>query len=554
MVPASAQQGGKRRTFGGAHFTTPHPCLKHNGDSYPTEDCATPPPHVAQRKSSTVSWDVLRCRWFVLINPPFKAKTCDLPPAVCTRRVVRPRSRALLVITPARRRAARALFEVAGLPAHDSFTPTAPMSVAISTDRRRRRRPHVGPSPSPPPSSPRFASLLLLSSITTASGAPGRHHVCPFTTYRGGDLSLRRGALLGRRAPPAGQGHRLRQERPTHPRQHPSANGPGRTHLPLAHRVSLRHARRLDGVHAGCEALVWPQGPPQRRRPPQRGRRLRRLPQASARGYLLHRHCRLRHHRLRLLAPPLVHLRRRGAPLQGRVPAQGEWSEWWDMGWFKDYVHDKVRAQNGTDVLTFYNNLVRPEAPPVRRSSSASRRAHASPSPPRPSVLTPRSTTRPFWRRSRTVSTPGRATTSSGCGLPSSDASPARCPHPPAPPSPTAKPWRTSTSCTMPALPPPPPPRLPPRAATSKRRLAPTPRLSPHRRPALRRSRLLPCLRRPRPRHHHHRRRPSFAVAATPTTDSSLAPTALAAALAVVAAAPAAAAAAARGPHLGGER
>ena len=46
-------------------------------------------------------------------------------------------------------------------------------------------------------------------------------------------------------------------------------------------------------------------------------------------------------------------------------PAQGEWSEWWDMGWFKDYVHDKVRAQNGTDVLTFYNNLVRPEAPPV---------------------------------------------------------------------------------------------------------------------------------------------------------------------------------------------
>ena len=46
-------------------------------------------------------------------------------------------------------------------------------TIAIATGRRRHRHRHDGPSPlpSPPPSSPRLASLLLLSSIATASGA-----------------------------------------------------------------------------------------------------------------------------------------------------------------------------------------------------------------------------------------------------------------------------------------------------------------------------------------------------------------------------------------------
>lgn len=37
-------------------------------------------------------------------------------------------------------------------------------------------------------------------------------------------------------------------------------------------------------------------------------------------------------------------------------PAKGEWSDWWDMGWFTDYVRGKVKTQNGTDVVDFYNN------------------------------------------------------------------------------------------------------------------------------------------------------------------------------------------------------
>lgn len=47
-------------------------------------------------------------------------------------------------------------------------------------------------------------------------------------------------------------------------------------------------------------------------------------------------------------------------------PSSSEWSPWWDMGWFKHYVMGKAKAQNGTDVIEFYNTYVRPDGPPLQ--------------------------------------------------------------------------------------------------------------------------------------------------------------------------------------------
>ena len=53
-------------------------------------------------------------------------------------------------------------------------------------------------------------------------------------------------------------------------------------------------------------------------------------------------------------------------------PPVGQWSEWWDMGWFTGYVQDKWRAQNGTSIVDFYNRFVlQPGAAAWRRCAFA---------------------------------------------------------------------------------------------------------------------------------------------------------------------------------------
>lgn len=46
-------------------------------------------------------------------------------------------------------------------------------------------------------------------------------------------------------------------------------------------------------------------------------------------------------------------------------PALDGWSNWWDMGWFKEHVATKARDQGGASSIDYFNDLVRPEGPRV---------------------------------------------------------------------------------------------------------------------------------------------------------------------------------------------
>ena len=39
------------------------------------------------------------------------------------------------------------------------------------------------------------------------------------------------------------------------------------------------------------------------------------------------------------------------------------WSRWWDIGWFKSYVYDKAKAQQGESALDFYIKYIEPSHP-----------------------------------------------------------------------------------------------------------------------------------------------------------------------------------------------
>ena len=39
------------------------------------------------------------------------------------------------------------------------------------------------------------------------------------------------------------------------------------------------------------------------------------------------------------------------------------WSRWWDIGWFKSYVYDKAKAQQGESALKFYTKYIEPSRP-----------------------------------------------------------------------------------------------------------------------------------------------------------------------------------------------
>ena len=39
------------------------------------------------------------------------------------------------------------------------------------------------------------------------------------------------------------------------------------------------------------------------------------------------------------------------------------WSQWWDVGWFKSYVYDKAKAQQGESALDFYIKYIEPSHP-----------------------------------------------------------------------------------------------------------------------------------------------------------------------------------------------
>jgi len=39
-------------------------------------------------------------------------------------------------------------------------------------------------------------------------------------------------------------------------------------------------------------------------------------------------------------------------------PSEHEWTPWWDLGWFVDFIADKVKNQEGMDALDFYRKYI----------------------------------------------------------------------------------------------------------------------------------------------------------------------------------------------------
>jgi hypothetical protein len=39
-------------------------------------------------------------------------------------------------------------------------------------------------------------------------------------------------------------------------------------------------------------------------------------------------------------------------------PSEDEWTPWWDLGWFVDFIADKVKSQGGMDALDFYQKYI----------------------------------------------------------------------------------------------------------------------------------------------------------------------------------------------------
>ena len=131
-------------------------------------------------------------------------------------------------------------------------------------------------------------------------------------------------------------------------------------------------------------------------------------------------------------------------------PADPEqWSAWWDMGRFAQYVQRKVEAQGGMHVVDFFNRYVRPEGsgecrPSVLPTGRALRRDVGS--DPREAA---RLLLRPFSARCRVTSTRGPASTSSGHGrVCCSVRARARCRHARAPSAASRTRWPSSTPYT----------------------------------------------------------------------------------------------------------
>ena len=240
------------------------------------------------------------------------------------------------------------------------------MSVAMSSSgRHRRRHRDDGPSPSPPPSSLRLASLLLLSSVATASGASADASAARATPVE---------VVISRFDEELSWVDGLHQQAKITVYDKSDRPTPGSIHL---HNVGREGHTYLSHIVSRYDTLAdWTV--------------FTQAAQPSF-GYKGHRsgggHLNEGIAFADYLAPrphsffidtaafdtaAFASSLRLSYTYDDAVlasknvcPARDEWSEWWDMGWFKDYVHDKVRAQNGTGVLAFYNNLVRPEAPPV---------------------------------------------------------------------------------------------------------------------------------------------------------------------------------------------
>ena len=234
-----------------------------------------------------------------------------------------------------------------------------------SSGRHRRRHRDDGPSPSPPPSSLRLASLLLLSSVATASGASADASAARATPVE---------VVISRFDEELSWVDGLHQQAKITVYDKSDRPTPGSIHL---HNVGREGHTYLSHIVSRYDTLadwtVFTQAAQ-----PSFGYKGHRSGGGHLnKGIAFADYLAPRPHSFFIdtaafdTAAFASSLRLSytydDAVLASKnvCPARDEWSEWWDMGWFKDYVHDKVRAQNGTGVLAFYNNLVRPEAPPV---------------------------------------------------------------------------------------------------------------------------------------------------------------------------------------------
>ena len=245
----------------------------------------------------------------------------------------------------------------------------SPHMATMTTDRHRHRHRHDGPSPSPPPSSPRLASLLLLSSVATASGAHGGAEV-DGTASRSTPVEL----VISRFDEELSWVDGLHQQAKITVYDKSDRRTPGSIHL---HNVGREGHTYLSHIISRYDTLADWTVFTQAAQPTFGYKGHRSGGGHLNEGVAFADYLKPRPHSFFIdtaafdTAAFASSLRLSytydDAVLASKdaCPAQGEWSEWWDMGWFKDYVHDKVRAQNCTEVLDFYNNLVRPEAPPV---------------------------------------------------------------------------------------------------------------------------------------------------------------------------------------------